>query len=232
MRRPANAPPRPAAGRGGPPAPWRLRLAELARRVHPGAPATWRPRLDAPARRRVLWGAVAVATVAILAWALLTPAREPGPSTTTGRPLPAAPLPGHLAPDITYQDLAGHHADLASLRGKVVILNFWYVGCDGCQFEQPILERVYHAQRGHGVVVLGLDISDDPQTVSTYVARMGLDYPVVLDVDHAGVLDYQVVATPTTFVIDQRGVVRAKHIGAITDTPTLTALLPPLTGQK
>jgi peroxiredoxin len=231
MRRVADPSPRPAAREAGRPTPWRRGLAGLVRDIRRGAAAAWRWRLDAPARRRLLWGAVAVATVAILAWALLTPAREAGPSTTTGRPLPAAPISGHLAPNITYQDLAGHHTDLASLRGKVVILNFWYVGCDGCQFEQPILERVYHAQRGHGVVVLGLDISDDPQTIAAYVARMGLDYPVVRDLDHAGVLDYQVVATPTTFVIDQRGVVRAKHVGAITDTPTLTALLPPLTGQ-
>ncbi len=185
-------------------------------------------------RWRIVGGALAACTLAVLGWALLTPSRTAAPGTghASGTPLPAAPQAGHLAPNVTLQDLTNHHVDISSLHGKVVILNFWYVGCAPCQYEMPLLERVYHANVGRGVVVVGVNVVDDAPTISAYINRLGVDYPILRDQDQRALVAYQITSTPTSFVIDRQGVIRDRLVGAITDTATLTSDLAPILSSK
>ena len=181
-------------------------------------------------RARWLWAALGLGTVAVLAWSLLSPASPP-PSAThagTGTPLPAAPLVGHPAPEMTVLDLSNNAVRLSSLRGQIVLLNFWYVACEPCRYEMPLLESAYHDAGSHGVVVLGVNIVDDAQTISAFAHQLGIDYPIVRDRGQRTVLAYQVTHTPTTFVIDRQGVIRAVVPGAITDEATLNGYLAPL----
>ncbi|HEV2236421.1 MAG TPA: TlpA disulfide reductase family protein [Ktedonobacterales bacterium] len=180
-------------------------------------------------RWRWVWATLAVGTVALLAWSLLTPpAAAPHPAANTGTPLPAAPLVGHLAPDVTLLDLSNNPVTLSSLRGKIVVLNFWYAACEPCRYEMPIFERAYHADGARGVVVLGVNIVDDAQTTSAFVAELGIDYPIVRDRGQRAVLAYQITHTPSTFVIDRHGVIRTVVPGAISDDATLNHYLAPL----
>jgi cytochrome c biogenesis protein CcmG/thiol:disulfide interchange protein DsbE len=177
---------------------------------------------------RWLWVALGLGTVVVLAWSLLSPAGSPPAATRASTPLPAAPLVGHLAPQVTVLDLSNNAVSLSSLRGQIVLLNFWYAACEPCRYEMPLFERAYHADGARGVVVLGVDIVDDAQTTSAFVHQLGIDYPIVRDRGQRTVLAYQVTRTPTTFVIDRRGVIRAVVPGAITDEPTLNGYLAPL----
>src|SRR5690349_12338689 len=95
----------------------------------------------ASGRRRIrwLWGALSLGTVVVLAWSLLSPASPTPTPTHTSAPLPAAPLVGHLAPEVTVLDLSNNAVSLSSLRGKIVLLNFWYVACEPCRYEMPLL---------------------------------------------------------------------------------------------
>jgi peroxiredoxin len=180
-------------------------------------------------RARWLWAALGIGTVALLAWSLLTPpTTSPRSPAAGGPPLPAAPLVGHLAPDVTLLDLSNNPVTLSSLRGKIVVLNFWYAACEPCRYEMPIFERAYHADGARGVVVLGVNIVDDAQSTSAFAAQLGIDYPIVRDRGQHAVLTYQVTHTPTTFVIDRHGVIRAIVPGAITDDATLNGYLAPL----
>jgi peroxiredoxin len=179
-------------------------------------------------RMRWLWAALGLGTVVVLAWSLLSPASAPPVATRAGTPLPAAPLVGHLAPEVTVLDLSNNPVSLASLRGKIVLLNFWYVACEPCRYEMPLLERAYHADSAHGVVVLGVNIVDDAQTTSAFAHQLGIDYPIVRDRGQRTVLAYQVTRTPTTLVIDRQGVIRAVVPGAISDESTLNGYLAPL----
>lgn len=182
---------------------------------------------------RVVWIVIAVASVALLAHGLLTPA---APTTTTppviaghtATALPAAPLVGHLAPNITMLDLAGHPVSLASFRGQVVILNFWYIACDPCRYEMPLIEKVFHADRASGVTVIGLNMTDSASDISAYIHLIGVDYTILRDTDQRAVVGYNIIATPTTFVIDRNGVIRAKFKGAITDSSMLEDAVTPL----
>lgn len=170
---------------------------------------------------RIIAVFLVVATVVVLARALLTPASQPA-SGVTGTPAPAAPLAGHYAPNITLLDLSGKSVQLASLRGKVVVLNFWYVACTPCQVEMPALEKTYLKQNANGLVVVGVNTADDAQTILDFTGKLGVTYPIWRDVNLNAVVAYRIVATPTSFIIDRDGVIRYKITGPV-DQKTLTA---------
>ena len=181
----------------------------------------------APARWA--WIAVAVITLAAVTGGLLTPAAgtvRPGTATPTTSLTPA-PDTGHLAPNVTLLDLSNKPVEVASLRGDVVVLNFWYVACEPCQYEMPLLERVYHADQGKRVVVVGVNVADDAATISSFVSRLGIDYPVLRDVGQRAVFAYRVTSTPTSIIIDRHGIVQAREVGAFTDTASLDKLIAP-----
>src|SRR5262245_13293027 len=122
--------------------------------------ADFQARERAPRRfpqKPIIVAALAAATLALILKALLTPAAPASPGNQA--PGPTAPLAGRYAPDATLNDLSGNQVALASLRGKVVVLNFWYVACEPCRQEMPELERFYEAHSGEGFVVVGANIA-------------------------------------------------------------------------
>jgi cytochrome c biogenesis protein CcmG, thiol:disulfide interchange protein DsbE len=181
-------------------------------------------------RWRLVGISLALVTAATLAWALLSPAPASStlPRARQTPDLTPAPIVGRPAPDVTLLDLSNNQVRLSSLRGKIVVLNFWYVACEPCRYEMPIFERLYHADSGRGVVIVGVNIVDDAQTASSFVAQLGIDYPILRDRGQRAVLAYQITKTPTSFVIDRQGVIRAVLPGAITDSAALDAYLSPL----
>jgi peroxiredoxin len=196
----------------------------------------------ARARRRirilqVVSSVMVVAAVALLVHGLLTPAAPsgatPGRATSGAGPTataaPADPLVGHLAPDVTVHDMRDHLTPLSSLRGSVVLLNFWYVSCPPCQIEMPALERAYLAHQSQGFKVVGLDVVDDASTISAFTSRLGITYPILRDIGQRAVLAYDVRATPSSYLIDRSGVIRAVYTGPINSSTfqrDLATLLP------
>ncbi len=180
--------------------------------------------------RTLIIAALAIVTVGLLLKGLLTPATQPtGKAGAT--PLPAAPVVGHFAPDVTLRDLSNNPVKLSSLRGKVVALNFWYAACEPCKLEMPALEHAYEQYKGQGFVVLGVDTVDDPATLDTFTHDLGITYPVVRDVDLRAATLYRIVATPSTFFIDRNGVIRERIVGPM-QTSMLSSYVPPLLSQK
>jgi peroxiredoxin len=173
---------------------------------------------------RMVAAVLAVATLALLLRALLTPATQPAVGPQPG---PAAPEVGHYAPNAALLDLSGNHVDLTSLRGKVVVLNFWYASCEGCQLEMPALEQAYEQHKGQGLVVVGVNIADDPTTMAEYTRRMGITYPVFRDADGRTFAAYQVAATPSSYFVDRSGVIRYRVVGPL-DSQTLNQDATPL----
>jgi cytochrome c biogenesis protein CcmG, thiol:disulfide interchange protein DsbE len=169
-------------------------------------------------RAPIVIAVIAVATLALILKALLTPtAAGPASSQTPG---PAAPLAGHYAPDVTLVDLSGNQVALSSLRGKVVVLNFWYAACEPCRLEMPALERSYQMHKSEGLVVIGANIVDDAQTTQDFSKSIGVSYPVFRDPGQRAYSTYQVSKTPSSFIIDRDGVIREVVIGPL-DATTL-----------
>ena len=175
--------------------------------------------------RVILIVSLVVITFGLLLKGLLTSA----PTASHAAPGSPAPIVGHYAPDVTLRDLSNNPVSLSSLKGKVVVLNFWYAACEPCKLEMPALEHAYQQYQAQGFVVVGVDIVDDPATADNFIQTLGVTYPIVRDVDLRAATIYRLTDTPSTFFIDRNGVIRYKVVGAL-DAATLNtdvaALLP------
>jgi thiol-disulfide isomerase/thioredoxin len=138
---------------------------------------------------------------------------------TEAPPDPAAPMVGvavgESAPPFSLPQWEGATLNLQDYRGRVVILNFWATWCTPCKAEMPLLEDI--AQRyGNQVVVIAVNYGDDPGYMGPFLEKMQLSYPIVLDRDLVVARQYQVVALPTTYILDAEGRIQAKVFGPLT----------------
>ncbi|HEX9818580.1 MAG TPA: redoxin domain-containing protein [Methylomirabilota bacterium] len=129
-----------------------------------------------------------------------------------------SPLVGRPAAPFALTSFDGAPIDLASLRGKVVVLNFWASWCyPACYEEAPVLERGWRAYRDRGVVVLGIDIQDKDEAARKFINDFSLTFPNARDRSGQVSVDYGVYGVPETFFIDRDGRIRVKHVGAVTE---------------
>lgn len=133
-------------------------------------------------------------------------AQEPGRGLTPmeGRP---------EAPDFTLLDLDGETHHLADYRGKVVIVNFWATWCPPCRAEMPSMQRAWEKLRNQGVVMLGIDVGEDEETVFQFLADYPVEFPLLLDRDSRVVDAWGVRGLPTTFVVDPEGRLVYRAVG-------------------
>lgn len=102
--------------------------------------------------------------------------------------------------------------DLAALRGRVVVLEFWAAWCSVCRFLVPTLNELHARYSAQGVVVLGITM--DAVVPATHAATaLGIEYPIASDHSGKTASAYQANALPTIFVIDPKGVVRDVLVG-------------------
>jgi len=128
--------------------------------------------------------------------------------------LAVPPAAGETAPLFSATRLDGATVTLASLRGHVVLLDFWALSCPPCRIEMPHLEALHRKYGAQGLVVLGVaEMNAAHDDAAAFARAIGITYPIVLDPgERIGGL-YRLEAHPTTFVIDPRGVVRYVNEG-------------------
>lgn len=125
---------------------------------------------------------------------------------------------GQLAPDFSLQDLNGNQVKLSNYKGQRVLLNFWATWCPPCRVEMPHMQNIYDQYQSEDVVILGVNMTiteDSIEDVPTFVQEQELTFPIVLDEEGDLMQTYQVVAYPTTYVLDADGVIREKVRGAM-----------------
>ena len=118
---------------------------------------------------------------------------------------------GQIAPDFTVSDGATT-VHLASYRGQVVLVNFWASWCEPCVVELPSLLDLHHDQPD--LVILAVSIDEDPDAYKSFIARRHVDLTTVRDPAQSAARLYHSEAWPETYVIDRKGVIRRKFIGA------------------
>jgi peroxiredoxin len=128
----------------------------------------------------------------------------------TATALPAAASP---APDFTLKTLDGPALRLAEQRGQVVLVNFWASWCAPCKGERPHLNALADKYRNTGVVLVGINVDDDPKKAAAEAQKLGIRFPVLLDTDKAASKAYKLEAMPTTVLVDRDGQVRHVHQG-------------------
>ncbi|WRP04663.1 TlpA disulfide reductase family protein [Rossellomorea aquimaris] len=133
------------------------------------------------------------------------------------------PNVGDKAIDFKLDTLSGESVTLSELKGKKVVLNFWATWCPPCKEEMPIMQEFY-TKYGKDVEILAINI--DPQyNLKEYQKAMGLTFPILLDKDDKINNAYDILTVPTTYIINEQGIITHKQIGAITSLESFTALI-------
>lgn len=153
---------------------------------------------------------------------------EEGEAPGLSEETPAKPDQWGDAPDFTLPSLDRGQFTLSSLRGKVIVLNFWGSWCPPCRREIPDFISFYNEYRDQGVEIVGVALErDEGVAVRSFVKKNGINYIVVIG-DQTVVRKYGGIrAVPTTFVIGRSGNIQQKHVGAI-DKKTLEKDIRPL----
>jgi cytochrome c biogenesis protein CcmG, thiol:disulfide interchange protein DsbE len=138
----------------------------------------------------------------------------------------ASPLLGKPAPQFALPDLSEPRRLVRSvdLKGRWYLFNVWGTWCGECRAEHDTLLRV---QRAGVVPLIGLDWKDDDAQAREWLAQLGNPYQVVaVDADGRVAIDWGVYGAPETFLVNPRGIVVYKHVGALTDEVWSREILP------
>lgn len=121
-----------------------------------------------------------------------------------------------FAPDFKLKDLFGKEVSLGDFKGKRLILNFWATTCPYCVEEMPELNRFHKDFRDKGYTVVGINLGEDKKTVKRFIKEGDYDFIILLDPSLETPSHYVVPGLPTTYFIDEEGVIVDIKLGAVT----------------
>ena len=122
---------------------------------------------------------------------------------------------GDQAPDFELDTLDGKTVKLSDFRGKRVMVNFWATWCPPCRAEMPDVQTFHEKQ---DVTVLAVNLTETEKSnenITDFVKEYELTFPILLDkqIKVAGL--YQIQPIPTSYMIDSKGIIRYKALGAL-----------------
>jgi peroxiredoxin len=124
--------------------------------------------------------------------------------------------PGSKAPDFTLNTLDGTQTSLKDYRGKKIILNFWATWCPPCREEMPEMQKFYNDYKNKNVEILAVNLEyseTKPEKIKDFVHEYGLSFLIPLDEKNTIGKQYRAVSIPTSYFIDEEGLIQKIHIG-------------------
>ena len=170
-------------------------------------PELWSRR---PRRRWLRWTVATTAVVLVGTWAIVAGSRlgqDPA--------LVESPLLGKPAPSFDLPLLDGGAISSEDLAGEPYVINFWASWCVPCREEAPVLQSFHERWADEGVQVLGVVYQDSGAKAAEFRDEFGLTFPQAMDPGGRTAIDYGVFGIPETYVVDARGLVMAKLVGAV-----------------
>jgi cytochrome c biogenesis protein CcmG/thiol:disulfide interchange protein DsbE len=145
--------------------------------------------------------------------------------------VPATQNSSSPAPAFELKDLNGQALTLSQFKNKVVVLNFWATWCPPCRAEIPDFVETYNAYKDKGLVIIGVSLDQvSPQELVSFVNKYDMTYPVAFGTEKI-MDDYQPGRyIPATIVIDKKGMIRSRHVGAM-DEGSLKSLFLKLSAE-
>jgi cytochrome c biogenesis protein CcmG, thiol:disulfide interchange protein DsbE len=126
------------------------------------------------------------------------------------------PTVGSPVSDFTLPVLRGGSFEFSQLKGEPAVINFWATWCQPCKQEMPLLQQ-YVQKYPDRFALIGVDFHEEPGIVQTFVESLGLTFPILLDKTGIAADLYFVRNFPTTFFVDSEGILRAQHVGQLSE---------------
>jgi cytochrome c biogenesis protein CcmG/thiol:disulfide interchange protein DsbE len=120
---------------------------------------------------------------------------------------------GAVAPNFKLTDTSGTERSLDTLRGSVVLVNFWATWCGPCRNEMPAIQQAYEAHKTEGLIVLGVNVGETREQADSYAHELNLNFPLLLDEDSKISHQYRVFGLPTSVFVGRDGVIREVTVG-------------------
>ena len=126
---------------------------------------------------------------------------------------------GAIAPDFALRGLGaaptepGALMSLDSLRGRVVLVNFWATWCEPCEREMPAMERLYEAMPRDTFELVAVAIDEKEADVQAFQDRYTLSFPILLDLDQSVYQSYQTMGVPESLLLDRDGRIVERYVG-------------------
>lgn len=142
-------------------------------------------------------------------------------------------IPGKvMAPDFELVDTEGRTHRLSDYRGRTVIINFWTTWCPPCREEIPSMNRAWKSLQQNDVIMLGINMGEDEDTIFIFTADYPADFPLLLDRDGEVIAEWPVKGLPTTYVVAPDGHIAYRAIGGREwDAPELMGAICALSGE-
>lgn len=122
---------------------------------------------------------------------------------------------GAAAPDFVVKDLDGKDVTLSSLKGSVVLVNFWATWCPPCKEEIPSMIKLNRAMAGKPFRMLAISIDEGGKDAVQSFFKGSRDLPTYLDTESKTAQLYGTTGVPETFIVDRQGIIQKKIVGGM-----------------
>jgi len=171
--------------------------------------------------KRLLWMLIPAIIVLISAVAIIEWATHPGVPSTIPPPATNAQIQdvkvgariGYAAPDFTLPTTDNNEFKLSDYRGKNVILNFWATWCGPCHYEVPAFKAFSEKYQEEDVVIIAVNTQDLPYSAASYATANGMHFIIPLDPRGDASALYNIRGLPTTFFINDKGIITSIKVG-------------------
>ena len=123
---------------------------------------------------------------------------------------------GDIAPDFSGRAIDGQTVSMSDLDGKLIVVNVFASWCGPCRVETPHLVEVYNALDRDEIEFVGLNLQETPEAIQTFKDEFSIEYPLLLNEGGEITEVYRPIGLPTTWFIDQEGIVRFTFSGPMT----------------
>ena len=171
---------------------------------------------------KFLWILCGLAIISLATIAIIDQVSHPGtqPASALSQedspdssPVKAGAKIGYAAPDFTLPTTDDKEFKLSDYRGKNIILNFWATWCGPCRYEVPAFKAFSEKYRNENVVIIAVNTQDLPVSAASYAAANDMHFIIPLDPRGDASALYNIRGLPTSFFINDKGIITSIKIG-------------------